>query len=56
MHPRCYYPNVQDPGFELPDYGVQFERAVPRRDQVWRLPDHDHWNTHVRLFPVHLSG
>jgi hypothetical protein len=56
MYPRRHHPDVQDLGFELLDYGVQSKRAVPRRNQVWRLPDHDHWNAHVRLFPVYLSG
>ena len=29
MHPRRYHPDVQDPGSELFDYGVQSKRAVP---------------------------
>lgn len=34
MHSRRYNPDVQDPGFELLDHGVQFECAVSGRNQV----------------------
>ena len=56
MHPCCHHPDVQDPRFELFDYSVQSQCTISRWNQVWRLPDHDHWNAHVRMLPVHLSS
>lgn len=49
------HPDVQDSSPKLPDHRIQLKRAIPRRNQIWRLPGHDQWNAHVCVFPLYLS-
>ena len=48
--------DVQDPGSQLLNYGLQSERSVSRRHQVWRLSDHNYWYADVRVLPVHFAS
>lgn len=54
LYSCCHHSNVQDPCIELFDHGVQFECAVSRRDQIWRLPDHRHGDVDVRLLSMYI--
>lgn len=56
LHFGRHDPDVQDPGSQLLNYGLQSERSVPRRHQVWRLSGHNYWYADVRVLPVHFAS
>lgn len=55
LHPGNNPTDVQDPGPECSHSGVLAVGAVPRRNQILRLPSNPSGPTASRLFPLHLQ-